>query len=134
MFVNTSFVIQSPIKEGDISVTVFNQSFLTIFFANTSTNNNTRSTTNTISSLIVTSNNLPILSINLNFSIKLNNTIYLIWKEQFKHVLDVYGLHSLVDSTIQLPSKIIKKTILIKVANGEMQDYEILKENIAYHV
>lgn len=72
--------------------------------------------------------NLITHSINPNFSVKLDETNYLIWKEQLKHVIIVYGLQSLVDGFASIPSKLNKKQITNSIGNV----CEVFEVNIDY--
>lgn len=53
------------------------------------------------------------LLINLNFNVKLDDTNYLIWKEQLMHVVIVYDLQAFLDGFKVSPSRVVKKSISI---------------------
>lgn len=74
--------------------------------------------------------NLPTYPINPNFSVKLDETSYLIWKEKLKHVIFVYRLQSLIDGSTPITSILVKKQITSET--GEIQ--ESFENNYEYHL
>lgn len=65
--------------------------------------------------------NLPT---NPSFNVKIDDSNYLIWKEQLRHVITMYEiLHSCIDGTPLPPSKIIKK--IMKTLNQETKEIQV---------
>lgn len=69
--------------------------------------------------------NIPI---NPNFAIKFDETNYLIWRQQLKHVIRVYGLQGFIDGSFSAPSRFIKKVTQVSTSDGE-QNLETLELN-----
>lgn len=54
-------------------------------------------------SLTTMAMNLPTYCINPTFFVKLDKSNYLIWREQLKQVILIFGLHSLIDPDTIIP-------------------------------
>lgn len=54
---------------------------------------------------------LPIYHINPKFDINLDDSNHLIWKEQLKHAIIVYGIQEILKEGFDPPSVFVKKKI-----------------------
>lgn len=70
-----------------------------------------------------------------SFNVRLDDTNYLIWREQLKHVLTFYGLQNFLDGYVISPSKFVKPTVTtLNKGTGETRSGEITEENHDYAV
>lgn len=73
------------------------------------------------------------IPINLNFAIKLDENSYLIWRQQQKHVIRIYGLQGFVYGSSISPPRFIKKTV--QVTTEEVtRIQEVIKVNSEFDV
>lgn len=81
-------------------------------------------------SMVIFNISLPTYLINSNFVVKLDGTNYLIWKKQLKYKIAIYDLQSIIDYSITIPSRLIKKHITTNTSNI----YEMLEINPNYEL
>lgn len=72
------------------------------------------------------------LSINPNFLVKLDESTYLIWREQLRHVITVHGLHSLIDGSTVTLDKFVEELVQITRSDKIISTQEILIPNHAF--
>lgn len=90
-----------------------------------------------ITYLSVFSTSLPslvhsILSINHNFSVKIDDLNYLIWEEQSKNIVIFYGIESFINGLTLPQSEFIKCIVKTNDEQSIINTYEYLEENSEY--